>query len=58
VARKSSTGGLDIVNFDKNSPDLQCFIFQYGGAWGFFGRKYLFSKLAKRRAEEMKIVLL
>jgi len=25
-------GGLDIAKIDKNSTDLQCFTFQFGGA--------------------------
>ena len=30
-----STGGLDILKIDKNSTDLLCFMFQFGGAWRF-----------------------
>jgi len=44
VDRKSSigvlkvcVGVLDILKFDKNSTDLKCFIFQFGGAWSLFG---------------------
>jgi len=29
------SGGLYILNFDKNSTDLYCFIIQFGGAWTF-----------------------
>jgi len=42
VARKSSIKGftfvqrLDILKIDKNSTDLQCFIFQFG-VFGAFG---------------------
>ena len=46
VARKSSigvfhvyVGGLDILKFDKNSTDLKCFIFQFGGLGALFGRQ-------------------
>jgi len=49
VARKSSIGGLYVCagglyvhvwggltfKFDKNSTNLQCFIFQFGRAWSF-----------------------
>jgi len=36
---RSCRGGLDI-QIDKNSTNLQCFIFQIGGAWSFvWGRK-------------------
>ena len=28
-------GGLDILKIDNNSTDLQCFTFQFGGAWSF-----------------------
>ena len=44
VARQSSIGGLyvcvgrlDILKFDKNSSDLKCFIFQFGGLGALFG---------------------
>jgi len=26
-------GGLGIQKFDKNSTDLKCFIFRFGGDW-------------------------
>jgi len=42
VARKISSGGLcvsargfDTLKIDKNSTDLLCFMFQFGGAWSF-----------------------
>jgi len=35
VAIKSSIGGFGIPKFDKNSTDLQCFIFRFGEAWSF-----------------------
>jgi len=28
-------GKLDILKFNKNSTDLKCFIFQFGGTWSF-----------------------
>ena len=28
-------GGFDILKFDKNSTDVKCFIFQFGGSWSF-----------------------
>jgi len=44
AARKFSIGGLcvsaeghDILKIDKNSPDLQCVMFQFGSAWSFAG---------------------
>jgi len=30
-------GWLDILKIDKNSTDLQCFMFQFGGLAAFFG---------------------
>jgi len=37
VARKFSIGGLDILKIDKNSTDLYCFMFQFGGFGALFG---------------------
>jgi len=44
VSRKSSIGvlyvcvvGPDIVKFDKNSTDLNCFMFQFEGLGALFG---------------------
>jgi len=34
---RSCGGGLDILKFDKNSTDLLCFMFQFGGIGDLFG---------------------